>query len=370
MSIPLHCTVNFRLLYKELFMTREELIRHFYELTEREEYLRDNPQTGPSTFYRFLEQKGYRENDGIYHMPSIYFAYQDSSAPRTFTDGIDCSPYQSLFRIKKATRFQREPLSYADFLSIRYVYSGDVMIRTRDGDFTMKQNDVLLVNSGFVLSQYLAGEDDIVFTLMFEKDYLIHNVLNNKAAGNVITRFIYSYIMSSVNPRNYILFHGKDNDRLPRVFEDLLMEYTSPTDLGTILLEAYLQILLVEMSHSAFEFRQDRESRGHYVIAEILDEIDRNYATVTLQALSDKYSYNPDHISRQIRRATGRSFKDHLLDRRMEAVCSHLKNSTLPVSEIEEKAGFQNETYFYKKFREKYGMTPNEYREASKLNGL
>ena len=171
--------------------------------------------------------------------------------------------------------------------------------------------------------------------------------------------------MSSVNPRNYILFHGKDNDRLPRVFEDLLMEYTSPSDMGTILLEAYLQILLVEMSHSAFDFRQDRDSRGHYVIAEILDEMDRNYATVTLQSLSDKYSYNPDHISRLIRKATGKSFKDYLLDRRMEAVCSHLKNSTLPVSEIEEKAGFQNESYFYKKFREKYGMTPNEYRSGN-----
>ncbi|MBP3902394.1 MAG: helix-turn-helix transcriptional regulator, partial [Blautia sp.] len=83
---------------------------------------------------------------------------------------------------------------------------------------------------------------------------------------------------------------------------------------------------------------------------------------VTLQSLSEKYSYNSDYISRQIRRATGKTFKDYLLDRRMEAVCSALKNTSLPISEIESEAGFQNETYFYKQFRRKYGMTPNEYR--------
>lgn len=345
-------------------MTREELIRHFYELTEREEYLRENPGSGQSAFYRFLEEEGYRESDGVYHMPSIYYAYQDSRSPRTFADSIDYSPYQSIFRIKKATRFQREPLFYADFLCIRYIYSGNIVIRTRDGEFTMKQNDILLVNSGFVLSQYLAHEDDIVFTLMFEKDYLIHHVLNNKAAGNVISKFIYSYIMSSVNPRNYILFHGKDNDRLPRLAEDLLMEYTQPTELGTILLEAYLQILLVEMTHSSYEFPQDRDSRHSFVIAEILNEIDHHFQDVSLQSLAQKYNYHPDHISRQIRKATGKSFKDCLLDRRMEEVCSLLINTALPISEIEQRSGFENETYFYKKFREKYNMTPNEYRNT------
>lgn len=343
-------------------MTRKELIGHFFELTEREAYSRNNPSAKPSAFYHFLEEEGYLEADGVYHMPSIFFAYPDSSPPKTWTDSIDKSPYQSIFRIKKATRFQQEPLSYADFLCIRYVYSGEALITTRDSRFVMRQNDILLINSGFVLSQCLMHEDDVVFTLMFEKDYLIHHVLNNKAAGNVISRFISSYIMSSTNPRNYILFHGKDNDRIPRVIEDMLMEYTAPTDLGTILLEAYLQILLVEMSHSDYEFRQDRDSRHLYVIAEILDDIDRNYSTVTLQSLSEKYSYNSDHISRLIRRATGKTFKDYLLDRRMEAVCSALKNTSLPISEIESEAGFQNETYFYKQFRRKYGMTPNEYR--------
>lgn len=82
-------------------MTRKELIGHFFELTEREAYSRNNPSAKPSAFYHFLEEEGYLEADGVYHMPSIFFAYQDSSPPKTWTDSIDKSPYQSIFRIKK-----------------------------------------------------------------------------------------------------------------------------------------------------------------------------------------------------------------------------------------------------------------------------
>ena len=71
--------------------------------------------------------------------------------------------------------------------------------------------------------------------------------------------------------------------------------------------------------------------------------------------------FHPDYISRQILRATGKSFKDYLLNRRMEAVCSFLRNSSLPVNEIENKAGFRNETFFYRKFKQIYGCSPAQW---------
>lgn len=343
-------------------MDRQELQQAFYTLTETEQYRRAHPEAGLSPYYRFLAQHGYLEEGGIYHMPSIFFAYQDKKEPEDLWDRMDMSPYQSLFRMKKATRFSKEPLMYADFLCIRYVYDGEVEIRTPSEAFVLHKNDILLMNAGFVLSQHLRHEEDVVFTVMFEKDYLVRNVLNSRSGSNIISRFIYSYVLNSENPRNYILFHGADNDRLPRLFEDIVMEYTHPTELGTILLESYLQILLVEMTHADYEYPHNRESRQSLRIAEILEEIDRNYAAVDLQALADRYGYHPDYISRQIRHLTGRSFRDYLLDRKMEQVCMLLRNSDLPVSEILHRTGFPNETHFYRLFRKRYGVTPAEYR--------
>ncbi|MDE7244595.1 MAG: AraC family transcriptional regulator [Oscillospiraceae bacterium] len=350
-------------------MDRSELIQQFYILTETEQYRRLHPDAGPSSYYQFLEKHGYLQKNGVYHIPSIYFAYRDSREPETLWDCMDMSPYQSLFRIKKATRFSKEPLMYADFLCIRYVYSGEVQIETPATAFTLRKNDILLMNAGFVLSQHLQHEEDIVFTLMFEKEYLVRNVLNHKAGKNMISGFIYSYVLNSRNAKNYIIFHGEDNDKLPRLIEDIVMEYIQPTELGTILLEAYLQILLVEMMHGKYEYEQTRESKHSFMLARIMNEIELNYQTVNLKSLADKYHYSPDYISRQIKNLTGKNFKDYLLARRMEQVCMLLRNSELSVSEIQMRVGLQNETYFYKKFRELYGQTPGEYRAKQFSDG-
>ena len=39
-----------------------------------------------------------------------------------------------------------------------------------------------------------------------------------------------------------------------------------------------------------------------------------------------------------------------------------LANSKMPVTDIIESVGYDNTSYFYRKFREKYGMSPKEYR--------
>jgi AraC-like DNA-binding protein len=39
-----------------------------------------------------------------------------------------------------------------------------------------------------------------------------------------------------------------------------------------------------------------------------------------------------------------------------------LTNSTLPVADIIESVGYDNTSYFYRKFKEWYGMGPKEYR--------
>lgn len=343
-------------------MDRAELVSHFFELTPEEERRLREHDFEPGAYYRFLAKGGHLRDDGVYHLPSIFLSIDGEGDSITLWDRVNRSPYQRLFRLKKATRFQREPMVYADFLCIRYVYAGEVVIRTPKETIMLRRNDILLMNAGFVHSQSLTHEGDVSFTIMLERDYLVRSVLNAKSGSNLISRFIYSYVLNSENPSNFILFHGGENDRLPRVIEDLVAEYAHPTSLGTILLEAYLQILLVEMTHSACEHNQSRESRHSWAFAQIVDEIDSNYRDASLEGLARKYGYSPDHVSRQIRLLTGMGFKDYLLETRLREACFLLSNTSLTIGEIATEVGFGNETHFYRKFRARMGKTPGAYR--------
>ena len=40
-----------------------------------------------------------------------------------------------------------------------------------------------------------------------------------------------------------------------------------------------------------------------------------------------------------------------------------LTNTKMPVSEIIQMVGYDNSSYFYRKFRERYGVSPKEFRK-------
>lgn len=49
--------------------------------------------------------------------------------------------------------------------------------------------------------------------------------------------------------------------------------------------------------------------------------------------------------------------------RRLSQAAYLLLGSSLPVSDIIQSAGYDNTSYFYTKFKERYGISPGEYRK-------
>jgi AraC-like DNA-binding protein len=349
-------------------MHRDELRNYFYQLTPTELERKNSPTPIPSKFFHYLETIGRRNEDGVFHLPTISFQIPHLKPDDTIWARLDNSPHQAFFRLKKASRFSKEPMAYADFIAIRYVYSGESQITTPNTSFTLHTNDICLLNGGFVFSQYLPHDEDVVFTLMFEKEYLIRNVLHNLKGNDVVTQFIIDYIMENKNPQNYIIFHGADNERIPTIIEDMLCEYIEPTLYGDTLVESYLQILLIEMIHCNYEYSKTPTPRSSSRLTEILNYIDHNYNHVSLEILSKEFGYNSKYLSRLIKNYTGKNFKDFIFEKRMEQVTLLLANTELPIHQIMEQCGLTNETYFYKRFRELYGVSPNEYRKNRQPN--
>ena len=52
----------------------------------------------------------------------------------------------------------------------------------------------------------------------------------------------------------------------------------------------------------------------------------------------------------------------YVIDLRLEAAARNLRETRIPVSEIVKDVHFAGEYMFYRRFRQKYGMTPGEYR--------
>lgn len=74
-------------------------------------------------------------------------------------------------------------------------------------------------------------------------------------------------------------------------------------------------------------------------------------------------------LDRRFRQITGRSILDVVQETRLENVCSLLRSTQLPISEICKTVAFGSGTYLLRLFRDKMGMTMRAYRKSRQCGG-
>ena len=175
-------------------MRKSEINDHLFELSDTEKSYLSHPETTLSDFFRFLDKMGLKDENGVYIMKEdlIDKTFEIRNSTKTdFWSRFDNSIHQRDFVIKKATRFYREPFMHANVVALRYVYSGECIIYTHNKKMVLRQNDAILLNNDFVLSQHLKNKEDIVFTLIFKRDYIARLLQKNVVTSNQITRIFF-----------------------------------------------------------------------------------------------------------------------------------------------------------------------------------
>lgn len=84
---------------------------------------------------------------------------------------------------------------------------------------------------------------------------------------------------------------------------------------------------------------------------------------IVLQDVAMELHYNEIYLGKLIKKKTGMSFRQYLNKVRLDYAEKLLLESFDSVIEIAHKSGFSNPDYFCKKFRERNGMTPSEFRK-------
>ncbi|AEE97261.1 AraC family transcriptional regulator [Mahella australiensis] len=103
----------------------------------------------------------------------------------------------------------------------------------------------------------------------------------------------------------------------------------------------------------------------HSVLAiDIVNYIHANYdKNINLETTADHFSLSRQCFSKIFSQEVGKSFNDYLNAVRLEVSIKYLKESDMSVKDISEKVGFGSSQYYIKLFKNKYGITPAQYRD-------
>lgn len=86
------------------------------------------------------------------------------------------------------------------------------------------------------------------------------------------------------------------------------------------------------------------------------------YVSQGIPAIIKDINYNEIYINRIFKQYTGMSLRACLTETKLEFALTYLKFSTHSVNEISDILGFSSPSFFYKQFKNKYNLTPADYR--------
>lgn len=95
-----------------------------------------------------------------------------------------------------------------------------------------------------------------------------------------------------------------------------------------------------------------------------LKEITQNYREASLSNVARSYGVSLAYVSECVRAQTGKTYKELLQKHRMETAARLLRRSDLNIQQIITQVGYENTSYFYRLFHERYGISPREYRRT------
>ena len=305
---------------------------------------------------------------GCYTMPA--FLYTDEQ--RTTIDCGSILGPESSVGIGRQPRFTHIPKHRHNFIEMVYVCSGQVVHRIEGRDIVLEAGDILLMNQYTSHECLPCGENDIAVNFMIRTSFF-DDTYELAAKRNVLSDFIVSLLRDEVNCNQYL--HYKTIHHLPvsHLLEIFLTSYyphndgVSPRRMsGDYAMQDRTLMFMVFLYLS--RDLSDLSVDGPMTFDEItkitvMNYIRENYQTATLTELSEIMNQSASALSRQIKTITGSTFKELLQAVRFQRAVKLLEETNLAVSDIALAVGYENSSYFYRRFREINAISPKLYRE-------
>lgn len=266
-----------------------------------------------------------------------------------------------LITVRPHTRFAEFPRHAHNYIEIMYMCSGQT-VHTIDGErpLTLRAGELLFLNQHVSHAVRRAEENDIGVNFIVLPQFFDY-ALELIGTGNVVGKFLVGGLRQSGGDMGCLHFRVADVPIVQNLVENLAWSIVYPQPNARKINQITMGLLLLQL----LNYTQELETPGGSQVLTVLREIEENYRTVDLTWLAKELHVSLPYLSSAVHEATGRTFKELLLEKRLTKAASLLLETRLPVQDVISAVGYENTSYFYRVFRERFGCSPRDYRRQA-----
>ena len=143
-------------------------------------------------------------------------------------------------------------------------------------------------------------------------------------------------------------------------FDNAFATLSSENDIK--LLKEFAQKFLMECSQAVSSIKKAEENP---IIKKVCTYVDENLSSdISLESAADFAGVSSFYLSKLFKEEKGETFINYISDKRLEKSRQLLESTEYSIKEITAEVGYNDQNYFSRIFKSKYGLSPKEYRKV------
>ena len=272
--------------------------------------------------------------------------------------------------------FSREKVSHAvlhrhDYFELLFVMEGEVPLRIEKGVYILHRGEACLINRSTRHTELNDRDYGVVF-LHLSVDYVQELLpqLSSAEKDGAIIRFLMENLMPNHSyQKDYLLCSPVSTmepaDSPDTYLKGLETEFSRRTP-GYDFFVRGLTLRFLSVLQDTARYKTQHVQINSSMEEEIFDRMiafmERKHGQVTRSYLAEELQYSGHYLNQIMKKYTGMTIISYAQQLRLRAAAELLEQTDDSITEISSRLGFENRSYFYRIFRDQYGVTPAEYR--------
>lgn len=197
--------------------------------------------------------------------------------------------------IHKHDRFKYFENHSHDFFEMVYVYSGTIIHKINDKVITLKEGEVLFLDTRVSHSVETANYEDIAINIIIKRNFFHTFLLKEISEDNILSNFLINAIYGNKHIKQYLYFKCFNNTKIKDLFEKMFIEYFEKNTGYNVAIRGYMLLIFNELLRSYEKLL----SKG--IVKEINSliglglhtYINENYKTLSLKSMAKHFNYHP-----------------------------------------------------------------------------
>lgn len=250
-------------------------------------------------------------------------------------------------------------------VEVIFIKEGDLNIAIDYKLYHLSTGDIIFVNSNIAHSLLLSsGESAEVFFVNFlpESIYLY---------GNDLFNITYFFWLTAEPANKFFIYNLPASHEVERNIYRAYQIYQN-REVGYEYAFLYRVIMLCVWFFEQWWIKSKKKLpefsyTNIVVLRKIFEDIEKNYSTITINDVSNKYNLSRNAVAKQFKETTDGSFRKYVEKIKISKAMYMLITTNKPVTEIAFETGYNNSSYFSKLFAEYAGFTPAVFRRENQV---